>query len=717
MWRSLYSLMRRESAVQAAPGGAREGDASRAASTRPPSSRSPSQAAPTPSTDSTPASLLTSSTGTGSSQSIASLSMAAAAAVASPAAWAGVRRESWQPKSEPEEWARRGRQKRERSLLLLLLLAYQGREEQRVWNPYRALLETLQDERYQYGEGEEEERPEGGREGGRGGGAPALLRLPFDRLFTAFGRLLPLGEPAPLLFYTLLSSPNPLFLSTSLAQGDVESLLLPLLHQLYRPDRLPSLPPSPRPLYLLLTILLLFSQDSAFNTALFRRHFLPSVPWYKERLLGRTSLGSLALLCLLRALLFALHPAPAPSLKPIPETPSTSPTTSSSSQESTSSLYLLQTSGAILLNLAAQAEHLHDYAALRLTQVLLLLLRRYVRLVEGLLSSSCPPLPLPAAGAVTAAAPSSFPPSSSTSLPSHHPPGHSAALSSYSPPSAASSDPNPSLTHALLSSGLRTLLSFFSIALSPSLLPSNLALVHSLLYSRQHLEPLLAHPAVRALATASFPPSLPPFPSPSHPVQEGGGGGGLGLVPGVLEFFGRLFDETEGTLSVEQAMQVLEKGAREWVGGREGGRAGGLGAGMAADPELKFTYEEETEADSFFVPYIWETIYTITKEDLWWMPQYIQLFGPTPSPSLPPSAPPPRPPPSDAAPSSQGMVRRLLAGTMSVIPTSLISLPPPSRAQNQLSRNGRTSTVDAGAEEDAGRPSITALPVVVTMNV
>jgi hypothetical protein len=138
---------------------------------------------------------------------------------------------------------------------------------------------------------------------------------------------------------------------------------------------------------------------------------------------------------------------------------------------------------------------------------------------------------------------------------------------------------------------------------------------------------------------------------------------------------------------------------------------------MAADPELKFTYEEETEADSFFVPYIWETIYTITKEDLWWMPQYIQLFGPTPSPSLPPSAPAPRPPPSDAAPSSQGMVRRLLAGTMSVIPTSLISSPPPSRAQNQLSQNGWPSTVDAGAEEDTGRASIGALPVVVTMNV
>jgi hypothetical protein len=63
-----------------------------------------------------------------------------------------------------------------------------------------------------------------------------------------------------LLFYSLLVG-NPIFLDTTLARADVELFFLPVLHQLYHTDKVQS----PRQLYLLVIILLILSQDSAFN--------------------------------------------------------------------------------------------------------------------------------------------------------------------------------------------------------------------------------------------------------------------------------------------------------------------------------------------------------------------------------------------------------------------------------------------------------------------
>lgn len=70
--------------------------------------------------------------------------------------------------------------------------------------------------------------------------------------------------------------------------------MLPLLEMLYgAAQRTPS------QMYMLLIIVLILSQDAAF-AANIHRIPLKSVPWYKERQLASTSLGSLLVVILLR---------------------------------------------------------------------------------------------------------------------------------------------------------------------------------------------------------------------------------------------------------------------------------------------------------------------------------------------------------------------------------------------------------------------------------
>ena len=133
------------------------------------------------------------------------------------------------------------------------------------------------------------------------------------------------------------------------------------------------------------------------------------------------------------------------------------------------------------------------------------------------------------------------------------------------------------------------------------------------------------------------------------------------MVPVVMAHFGRMFDETEETLSVEKAMELLGKGARQLVSKLRAEENNSHAQtqthteaythththeqhSMAKDPDLKFTYEEEADPEQFFVPYIWEVVYAQTKEDVSWVPARIRVF------ELPP--PPPSPPSTTSAPSS-----------------------------------------------------------------
>lgn len=66
---------------------------------------------------------------------------------------------------------------------------------------------------------------------------------------------------------------------------DLDVLVVPLLQQLYI-----TTGHAPSQLYMLLIVILILSQDAGFAQNL-HQITLPSVPWFKERLLHRTSLG------------------------------------------------------------------------------------------------------------------------------------------------------------------------------------------------------------------------------------------------------------------------------------------------------------------------------------------------------------------------------------------------------------------------------------------
>ena len=109
-------------------------------------------------------------------------------------------------------------------------------------------------------------------------------------------------------------------------------------------------------LYVMIILLLLFSQDTSFGADAFRRISIQSVPWYKERNLKTISLGSMIVLSMLRSLTFNLNRLQDP--------------------------FLLSNCCAVLLNLAPSIVELHDYAAMRLSAVTVACIKRYGELAS-----------------------------------------------------------------------------------------------------------------------------------------------------------------------------------------------------------------------------------------------------------------------------------------------------------------------------------------------
>jgi hypothetical protein len=206
------------------------------------------------------------------------------------------------------------------------------------------------------------------------------LTLNFESLFEAFGRTLH-TEVGALMLYTLLQS-SPSFAESLAVRSDLDTLVLPLLRTLYfasrthtymakdfasrrasidtRSDSLDirSCPfRSQSQLYVIIILLLLFSQDSSFGRDAFRRITVSNVLWYKERHLRNINLGSVILLTLLRSLLFNLH-----RLR---------------------DAFLLSNCCAVLMNLSPSIVDLHEYAAMRLASVTVGVMKRHAKLLAS----------------------------------------------------------------------------------------------------------------------------------------------------------------------------------------------------------------------------------------------------------------------------------------------------------------------------------------------
>eukprot|EP00252_Welwitschia_mirabilis_P020819 TRINITY_DN5186_c0_g2_i1.p1 TRINITY_DN5186_c0_g2~~TRINITY_DN5186_c0_g2_i1.p1 ORF type:complete len:724 (+),score=122.40 TRINITY_DN5186_c0_g2_i1:15-2186(+) len=179
-------------------------------------------------------------------------------------------------------------------------------------------------------------------------GGASTVRLPFASLFDVLGVYLT-DETSILLLYTLLHG-NSDFLEYVLVRTDIDTLIMPILEMLYNAAHRSS-----NQIYMLLIILLILSQDSSFNASI-HKLIIPNVPWYKERLLHRTSLGSLMVVILIRTVKYNLS-----KLRDI---------------------YLHTNCLAILANMAPHVHRLSAYASQRLVSLFDMLSRKYKKVAQ-----------------------------------------------------------------------------------------------------------------------------------------------------------------------------------------------------------------------------------------------------------------------------------------------------------------------------------------------
>ena len=201
-----------------------------------------------------------------------------------------------------------------------------------------------------------------------------LLTTNFEHLFDSFGGTIHC-EVGALSVYTLLQA-SPIFAASLAVRSDLDKLVVPLLRTLYystsathhisgrttatsRDGTAVNVLEQPfrsrSQLYVIMILLLIFSQDGSFGPDSFKRSTIPFVLWYKERKLKDISLGSLLVLSLLRCITFNLNRLKDP--------------------------FLLSNCCAVLLNLSPHVTDLNSYTAMRLVSVLIATMKRYTILV------------------------------------------------------------------------------------------------------------------------------------------------------------------------------------------------------------------------------------------------------------------------------------------------------------------------------------------------
>jgi hypothetical protein len=205
----------------------------------------------------------------------------------------------------------------------------------------------------------------------------ASMTVNFESLFDAFGRTLH-TEVGALMLYTLFQS-SPSFAESLAVRSDLDTLVLPLLRTLYFASsttrymakdftaRRASIADSSKgfdirscpfrsqsQLYVIIILLLLFSQDASFGRDAFRRINVNRVLWYRERNLRNINLGSVLVLTLLRSLMFNL--------------------------QRLQDVFLLSNCCAVLMNMSPSIVDLHEYAAMRLASVTVSVMKKYSKL-------------------------------------------------------------------------------------------------------------------------------------------------------------------------------------------------------------------------------------------------------------------------------------------------------------------------------------------------
>ncbi|XP_061990157.1 uncharacterized protein LOC133708686 isoform X2 [Rosa rugosa] len=337
-----------------------------------------------------------------------------------------------------------------------------------------------------------------------------VLRLPFASLFDTLGMYLS-DEAAALLLYSLLQG-NADFLEYVLVRTDLDTLLMPILEALYDAPKRTS-----NQIYMLLIILLILSQDSSFNASI-HKLILPTVPWYKERLLHQTSLGSLMVITLIRTVQYNLS-----KLRDV---------------------YLHTTCLATLANMAPHVHRLSAYASQRLVSLFDMLSRKYNKLAE-------------------------------------------VRNNQMTLAKGNSTEDDTSTEMHIYTDFLRLVLEILNAILTYAL-PRNPEVIYAIMHRQEVFEPFRNHPRFNEL---------------------------LENIYTVLDFFNSRVDaqRTDGEWSVEKVLQVIIINCRSW-----------RGEGMKMFTQLRFTYEQESHPEEFFIPYLWQLV--LSRCGISFNPRAINLF-------------------------------------------------------------------------------------------
>eukprot|EP00879_Flechtneria_rotunda_P020891 GHRR01021996.1.p1 GENE.GHRR01021996.1~~GHRR01021996.1.p1 ORF type:complete len:588 (+),score=216.63 GHRR01021996.1:369-2132(+) len=225
------------------------------------------------------------------------------------------------------------------ALTLLLVLAHYPAHHAQLQNGVRQGLHQLQDTGSLAAAS-----PRNGQAAG------SVSSFSFARLYDYFAAG-PQSEGSTLLLYTLLHGCKS-FQEYVLVRSDPETLLVPVLQQLYRANKRRA-----NHLYMLQIIILILSQDTSFSHNIHKVLLPGSVTWYQERMLQKISLGSLVFVVLLRT----VH----------------------KNVGQLQDLYLPTNTLAALANLAPQVISLHSHAAQRLVGLTALLARRWLKISQS----------------------------------------------------------------------------------------------------------------------------------------------------------------------------------------------------------------------------------------------------------------------------------------------------------------------------------------------
>ncbi|XP_073026003.1 uncharacterized protein [Primulina eburnea] len=340
------------------------------------------------------------------------------------------------------------------------------------------------------------------------------VRLPFASLFDVLCVCLA-DETSVLLLYSLVHG-NSDFLEYVLVRTDLDTLLMPMLETLYNAPRRSS-----NHIYMVLIIFLILSQDSSFNASI-HKLMLPNVPWYQERILHQTSLGSLMVIILIRTVKYNLS-----KLRDV---------------------YLHTNCLATLANMAPHVHRLSAYASQRLVSLFYMLSRKYNKLAEIKNDKM------------------------------------NVADDDLSGDTVAE---DPSAELHIYTDFLRLVLEILNAILTYAL-PRNPEVIYAIMHRQEVFLPFKNHPRFNEL---------------------------LENIYTVLDFFNSRIDaqQRDGEWSVEKVLQVIVNNCRSW-----------RGEGMKMFTQLRFTYEQESHPEEFFIPYVWQLV--LSQSDFTFNPSCINLF-------------------------------------------------------------------------------------------